>query len=73
MTQPQPAVTSATQPSEPANASIPAPDLTVDDIVEHPYQAPQPVKKDEAVVNLRDAGDGANQIDIDQDGVLKIN
>ena len=50
---------------------VPAPDLTVDDIVERPYHAPEPATQDEGVQHLRSAGDGG--IDIDQDGVLKIN
>ncbi len=69
------AVSSSTQPTQGTTTSIPAPDLTVDDIVDHPYQeplAPKLTSPDEGVLLLRQSGDNKpnehTEIKIDQDG-----
>lgn len=80
-----PPISSSTQPTTgtsatiPAPAQAPAPDLTINDIVEHPYQEPLPPKQDassEGVLHLRSSTDNssttsAGEIEIDQDGTFK--
>lgn len=70
-------ISSSTQPTQGTTTSIPAPDLTVNDIVEHPYQEPilpKPASPDEGVLLLRQSGDSKaedpTEIKIDQDGTF---
>lgn len=67
----------ATQPTPVTTTEIPAPDLTVDDVVESPYHVPElpkPAADNEGVLHLRSTDDNAanaGEIEIDQDGTMK--